>query len=51
VAFFTLAGAGFALIMSRYLLSSNIRVFDNNWFLGAGLLLIAGAFVVATQWR
>lgn len=51
VAFFTLVGVGFALIMSRYLLSTNIPIFDNNWFLTGGLLLIAVAFGVATQWR
>ncbi|MDQ4148774.1 MAG: cell division protein CrgA [Actinomycetota bacterium] len=51
VAFFALIGVGFLLIMSRYLLSTNLPFFDNNWFLGGGLALIAAGFAVATQWR
>jgi hypothetical protein len=51
VAFFTFVGLGFAAIMSRYIFSSSIHFFDNNWLLGAGLALIAIAFGIATQWR
>ncbi|HEX2259520.1 MAG TPA: cell division protein CrgA [Actinomycetota bacterium] len=51
VAFFALIGAGFVMIMSRYLLSTSVPALDNNWYLGGGLLLIAIGFGVATQWR
>lgn len=49
--FFFLIGAGFLLIMSRYLLSSSIPALDNNWYLGGGLVMVAAAFGLATQWR
>lgn len=50
-AFFALMATGFLMIMARYLLSAQIPVLDNNWFLGGGLAFIAVAFVVGTQWR
>lgn len=53
VLFFTFLAIGFVSIMARYILSStpSLTFFDNDWFLWGGLLLIAGAFGVATQWR
>lgn len=51
VLFFTFLGAGFVSILSRYLFSGTISFLDTDWFLWGGLLLIAGAFGLATQWR
>ncbi len=50
-AFFALIGVGFLTIMARYLFSTSYPVLDSNWFLGAGLGMIAVAFGIATQWR
>lgn len=50
-AFFGLIGAGFLMIIGRYVLGSSVALFNNNWFLGAGLIAIAAAFSIATQWR
>lgn len=49
--FFVFLGIGFVSIMSRYLLSGVAPQLDNDWFLWGGLLSIAAAFGVATQWR
>ncbi|HVE75165.1 MAG TPA: cell division protein CrgA [Actinomycetota bacterium] len=51
VLFFVLAGLGFISIMSRYFLATPYPIFDNNWWQWGGLLAIAAAFGVATQWR
>lgn len=49
--FFTLLVLGFVSILSRYVLSTTVPMFDNDWFLWGGLMGIAVAFTVATQWR
>lgn len=51
VVFFTFLALGFISIMARYMLSTAFPVLDNDWFLWGGLIMIAGAFGVATQWR
>lgn len=50
VLFFTLLGLGFVAILGRYVFSG-VSLFDNDIMLWVGLLLIGGAFGVATQWR
>lgn len=50
VLFFTFIGVGVTVIILRYVLST-VPFFDRDLFLWGGLLLIAGAFGVATQWR
>lgn len=50
VLFFVFLGVGFFAIIFRYVLSQ-VPFFDNDLFLWGGLILIAGAFGVATQWR
>lgn len=49
--FFTLLGLGFAVILSRYVLSGSFHFLDKDYLIWVGLGLIAGAFTVATQWR
>lgn len=49
--FFVFLGIGFLSMLSRYILSSIMPVFDTDWFIYGGLGLVAGAFGVATQWR
>lgn len=51
VLFFAFLGLGFISIMARYMLSTSVPLLDNDWFLWGGLIMIAGAFGVATQWR
>lgn len=51
VVFFTLLGLGFVIILARYVLSGEVALFENNLWVWGGLVLIAGAFGVATQWR
>lgn len=51
VAFFTLLGLGFVIILCRYVLSTSVPFFDKNYLIWVGLGLIAVAFSVATQWR
>lgn len=51
VLFFLFLGAGFASMLSRYILSSVFSFLDNDLFIWGGLLLVAEAFGVATQWR
>ena len=50
-AIFFMFGAGFLMIMSRYLLSTTFPVLDSNWYLGGGLGMVAVGFGLATQWR
>jgi len=50
VLFFGLLGLGFAVILARYVLST-VGFFDKDYMIWIGLLLIAVAFGVATQWR
>lgn len=50
-AFFGSLGAGFAIILARYILSQTLPILDQDWLLWLGLFLIAAAFVVATRWR
>lgn len=51
VLFFTLLAVGFVSIIGRYVLSGMVPLLDTDILLWAGLLLIGGAFGVATQWR
>lgn len=51
VLFGTMLAIGFVSILARYFLASTIPLLDNDWFLWGGLLLIGGAFGVATQLR
>lgn len=51
VLFFACLGVGFVSMLSRYMLSSVIGFFDSDWFLYGGLILIGGAFGVATRWH
>jgi hypothetical protein len=50
VLFFGLLLLGFAVILARYVLSG-MSFFDKDYMIWIGLLLIAVAFGVATQWR
>lgn len=49
--FFTFLGMGFSAILSRYILSGTVELFDSDWLMWGGLGLIFAAFAVATQWR
>ncbi|MBW3588104.1 MAG: cell division protein CrgA [Actinobacteria bacterium] len=51
VLFFIFLGVGFLIIIARYALPGVFSFFDKDYFLWIGLLLIAGAFGVSTQWR
>ncbi|MGH2705766.1 MAG: cell division protein CrgA [Actinomycetota bacterium] len=42
---------GFLVILGRYVLSTSVNLFNNNWVIGAGLACIAAGFGVATRWR
>ena len=51
VLFFSLLAVGVAVILARYVLSGSVGFFDKNYMIWIGLLLIAIAFGVATQWH
>lgn len=53
VLFWTFLAIGFVSILARVFLggSGMITFLDNDWFQWGGLLAIAAAFGVATQWR
>jgi hypothetical protein len=51
VAFFTLLGLGFLIILARYVLSGTFTFLDKDYLIWVGLGLIAAAFTGATQWR
>ena len=51
VMFFTLLGAGFAVILGRYVLGSSLSFLNKDYLIWVGLGMIAAAFTVATQWR
>lgn len=51
VVFFACLALGFISIMSRYILSAPIPLFDSDWFLWGGLGMMALALAAATQWR
>jgi Cell division protein CrgA len=52
VLFFVLMGIGFLAIIARFALPGVWpTVFDNQWPIVGGLLLIAVAFAVSTRWR
>lgn len=51
VVFFGLLGAGVLVILARYVLSGSVAFFDKDYMIWVGLILIAVAFGVATQWR
>ena len=49
--FFALLGLGVVVILARYILSGSVGFFDKDYMIWIGLLLIAVAFGVATQWH
>jgi hypothetical protein len=51
VVFFGLLGIGVAVILARYVLSGSVVFFDKDYMIWIGLILIAVAFGVATQWH
>ncbi len=52
VLFFLLVGVGFVAILARFFLSGVWpSVFDSQWPLVGGLVLIAAGFAVSTRWR
>src|ERR1700730_3123337 len=51
VLFFALLGLGVVVILARYILSGSVGFFDKDYMIWIGLLLIAVAFGVATQWH
>ena len=51
VLFFGLLALGFTVILSRYVLSGSVHFFDKDYMIWVGLILIAVAFGVATQWH
>jgi hypothetical protein len=51
VLFFSLLAVGVAVILARYILSGSVSFFDKDYMIWIGLVLIAIAFGVATQWH